>query len=52
MSHYLALRENREEVIGPFRESNSGPRPPEGRIIPLDQKAAYDAVLSVFHKKY
>lgn len=32
--------ERKENYIqGPLRESNSGPRPPEGRIIPLDQAA-------------
>ena len=34
------LRQNLfRRLSGPLRESNAGPRPPEGRIIPLDQAA-------------
>ena len=41
-----------QNIFGPPRESNSGPRPPERRIIPLDQGAVRLSAVYIFSAHY
>ena len=38
--------------MGPVRESNPGPRAPEARIIPLDQRALVGATFEANQDRY
>ena len=45
-------QEAKQKDIGPIRESNPGPPPPEGGIIPLDQLDMSDKWIEFTIHKY